>query len=112
MFVIIANWFLSALALTIVSNIVPGVIVESFGSALIAAIILGLVNALVKPALLILTLPLTVVTLGLFAFIINALMLLLVGSLAPGFHVDGWTAAIIGSILLSLITMLFHSLVR
>jgi putative membrane protein len=112
MFALIANWFLSALSLFIVSRIVPGIFVENFGSALIAVVVIGLVNALIKPILLLLTLPLTIMTLGLFALVINALMLMLAGSVLPGFRVEGFVAALIGSILLSLITILLHSLVR
>lgn len=112
MFVVIANWFLSALALLIVSRVVTGIHLDDFGAALIAVILLGLINALIKPVLLLLTLPITVLTLGLFALVINALMLMLAGSVISGFRVDGFGAALIGSILLSLISMLLHSLVR
>lgn len=112
MMVLIANWFLSALAIFIVSRIVPGIIVSDFGAALVAAIVLGLVNALIRPILLLVTIPLTVITLGLFALVINALMLLLAGSVTSGFRVDGLGAALVGSILLSVISMLLHSLVR
>lgn len=112
MFVVIANWFLSALALLIVSRVVSGIHLDNFGAALIAVIVLGLINALIKPVLLLLTLPITVLTLGLFALVINALMLMLAGSVISGFRVDGFGAALIGSILLSLISMLLHSLVR
>ncbi len=112
MFVIIANWFLSALSLLIVSRIVTGIHLDNFGSALIAVVVLGLVNALIKPVLLLLTLPITVLTLGLFALVINALMLMLAGSFITGFRVEGFGAALIGSILLSVISLLLHSLVR
>lgn len=112
MFTILANWVLSALALYIVTRIVPGIVVDDFGSALVAVIIIGLVNALVKPLFIILTLPATILTLGLFLLIINALMLLLASSITPGFRVDGFGTALIGSILLSIITTILHSLVR
>lgn len=112
MFTVIANWVLSALALYIVTRIVPGITVDDFGSALIAALVIGLVNALVKPLFIILTLPATILTLGLFLLVINALMLMLASSFTPGFRVDGFGTALIGSILLSIITALLQSLVR
>jgi putative membrane protein len=112
MILVIANWVLSALALYIVSRIVPGIIVQDFWSALIAVVIIGLVNALIKPILLLLTLPVTILTLGLFTFVINALMLYLAGQFTAGFTVDGFGAALIGSILLSIISTLLHALVR
>lgn len=112
MFVVIANWFLSAIALFIVSRLVRGIELVDFGSALIAVIVIGLVNALIKPLFLLLTLPINILSLGLFTFVINALLLLLASSLTPGFQVHGFGTALIGSILLSIISMLLHSLVR
>lgn len=112
MFTIIANWILTALALYIVTRILPGFQVDDFGSALVAVIVIGLVNALVKPLFIILTLPATILTLGLFLLVINALMLMLASSFTPGFRVDGFGTALIGSILLSLITAILQSLVR
>ena len=109
---IIANWILNALALFLVSRIISGIKLSDFWSALVAIAIIGLVNALIKPVLLILTFPITILTLGLFTFVINALMLLLAGSITPGFKVDGFGAAFFGSILLSIISTLLHSLVR
>lgn len=108
----IADWLLHALALYIVALIVPGIQLEGFGTALLAVIIIGLLNALVKPILILLTLPINILTLGLFTFIINAVLLLLAGAIVPGFHVDGLGAALLGSILLSLVTAIFHGLVK
>lgn len=108
----VANWFLSALALFIVSKILTGIHLADFWSALVAAAVIGLINALIKPLLLLLTLPITLITLGLFTFIINALLLLLASSLTPGFKIDGFGTALLGSILLSIISTLLHSLVR
>jgi len=107
----IANWVLNALALFLVSKILPGIHLRDFWSALIAAAIIGLVNALVKPILLLLTLPITILSLGLFTFVINALMLLLASSFSPGFTVNGFGTALIGSILLSVISTVLHRLV-
>lgn len=112
MFVLIANWFISAIALYIVSKLVRGIELLDFGSALVAVIIIGLVNALIKPLFLLLTLPLTILSLGLFTFVINAAMLMLASSFTPGFQVNGFGTALVGSILLSVISMLLHSLVR
>ncbi len=112
MFVIIANWFLSAIALYIVSRLVRGIELVDFGSALIAVVVIGLVNALIKPLFLLLTLPINILTLGLFTFVINALLLLFAGTLTPSFQVHGFGTALIGSILLSIVSMLLHSLVR
>ena len=97
------TWLLTAVALVITAYIVPGFAVTSFVAALIAAVVLGLVNAIVKPILVILTLPLTVVTLGLFLFVVNAITIWLAGAITPGFQVAGFGAALIGSIVLTLV---------
>lgn len=112
MITLVAHWVLNALALFIVSRILPGIYVSDFGTALIAALVIGLVNALVKPILVFLTLPITIVTLGLFLLVLNALMLLIAGSITPGFRVDGFVTALIGSILLSVVSTILHSLVQ
>lgn len=108
---LIANWFLNALALFIVSKIVSGIELRGFGAALVAVIVIGLINALIKPILLVLTLPITILTLGLFTFVLNALMLLLAGNIVSGFRVDGLWTAFIGSILLSIVSTILHTLV-
>jgi len=105
-----ANWVLSALALFLVSKIISGIYVADFGSALVAALVIGLVNALVKPILLFLTLPINILTLGLFTFVVNALLLMLSGAVTPGFRVDGFGTALVGSVLLSLISTVLHTL--
>ena len=99
---IIVRWLLLAAALLLVANIYPGVQVASFGTAMIAALVIGLFNALVRPILVLLTLPVTIITLGLFLFVINALMFYFAAAVLVGFHVDGFVAALIGSILYSL----------
>lgn len=108
---LIANWVLNALALFLVSRIIPGIQLSGFGAALVAVIIISLVNALIRPILLLLTLPINILTLGLFTFVLNAFMLMLAGSVTPGFHVDGFGSALIGSVLLSLVSTILHSLV-
>ena len=108
----IIRWFVNAIALYIVTRILPGIQLADFGSALVAVLVIGLVNALIKPILLLLTLPITILTFGLFSLVINALMLMLAGNLTPGFQVDGFGTALIGSILLSIITTILHSLAK
>ena len=105
---LIANWFLSALSLLIVAAIVPGIEVAGFGTSLIAAIVIGLVNATLGFVLKILTFPLTLVTFGAFLIVINALMLKVAAAVIPGFKVRGCLAAIIGAILLGLLNTLLH----
>ena len=102
---IIVRWLLLAAALLLVAHLYPGVEVKSFTSALIAAFVLGLFNTLLRPILVLLTLPVTLVTLGLFLFIINALMFYFAASVLDGFHVAGFGAALIGSLIYSLCGM-------
>ena len=99
---IIVRWLLLAAALLLDANIYPGVQVASFTAAMVAALVIGLFNALVRPILVLLTLPVTIITLGLFLFVINALMFYFAAAVLEGFHVDGFVAALIGSILYSL----------
>ena len=99
---IVIRWLLLAAALLLVAHLYPGVQVASFTSALIAALVLGLLNALLRPILVLLTLPVTVLTLGLFLFVINALMFYFAASLLSGFNVTGFVAALVGSLLYSL----------
>jgi putative membrane protein len=102
---IIVRWLLLAAALLLVAHLYPGVQVASFTSALIAALVLGLFNTLVRPLLVLLTLPVTLITLGLFLFVINALMFWAAASVLQGFAVTGFVAALIGSLLYSLCAM-------
>ncbi len=106
---ILVRWFLLAAALLLVANLYPGVSVASFGSALIAAFVLGLFNTLVRPLLVLLTLPVTLITLGLFLFVINALMFWAAASVLDGFHVAGLSAALIGSLLYSLCSVVIDA---
>ena len=98
---IILRWFLLAAALLLVAHLYSGVIVESFGSAMFAALVLGLLNTLLRPVLVLLTLPVTVLTLGLFLFVINALMFYFAGEMLEGLTVAGFGAALIGSLIYS-----------
>lgn len=102
---LLLQWFLSALSLLVVSQIVPGFTIDGLYSALIAALILGIANILVKPILVLLTLPITIITLGGFLLIINALVLWLVSTIVKGFDFTGFGAAFIASILLWLLNL-------
>ena len=102
---ILFRWVINAVALLVVANVVPGFGVDTFYSALIAALVLGLVNALIRPLLFILTLPVTILTLGLFTFVINALMILLVSTIVKGFTVEGFVPALLAALLLWVISL-------
>jgi putative membrane protein len=104
------HWLLSAVALLVVANILPGIQVDSFGSALIAAFVIGLVSATVGLILKIVLLPFIVLTLGVVYFLINGLMLKLASALVPGFRVVGCLPAIVGSILLTLVDYVLNRL--
>src|SRR3954464_9374838 len=100
---LLIRWLVKGPPLMLVAYLYPGVAVSSFGAALIAALVLGLVNAVIRPILVILTLPVTLLTLGLFLFIINALLFWFVAEVVHGFEVTGFGAALLGSILYSVI---------
>ena len=102
---LLAHWLVNALALLLVAYLYPGVHVESLPAALAAALVLGLVNVLIRPLIVILTLPVTLLTLGLFLFVINALLFWFVAEVVHGFSVTGFGAALLGSILYSVITL-------
>ena len=107
---LLLTWALNAVALLLVPYIVPGIHIESFGSALIAVVILGLVNAVIRPLFIVLTLPVTLLTLGLFLFVINAMMFWWVGDILSGFKVEGFFAALFGSIVYSIASWFLSSL--
>src|SRR6201981_807033 len=110
---LLLNWILSALAVWIVAHVISGFYVSGFKAALIGALVLGFINATIGALLKILTFPLTLVTLGIFWLVINALMLELASALlAPGFVVRTFTAAFLGAIVLSLVNMLLKWLVN
>ena len=109
---LLLNWVLNAAAVWIVSHVVPGISVNGPMAALIAALAIGFINATVGLLLKILTFPLTILTLGLFWFVINAAMLKLASVLVPGFEVHGFLAAFIGAIVLSLVSSMLHWLLK
>ena len=102
---ILVRWLLLAVALLLVAHLYPGVVVKSFTSALIAALVLGLLNTLLRPLLVLLTLPVTVLSLGLFLFVINALMFWAAAYVLDGLAVTGFVSALIGSLIYSLCGM-------
>ncbi len=107
---IIIKWLLSALAVIITAYIIPGILIASFWSALLVALFLGIINAVIKPILIIFTLPINILSLGLFTFVINALMILLTSSIVKGFDVDGFLSALMFSLVLSLVNYVLNSL--
>ena len=108
---LLLNWVLSALAVWIMAQLVPGISVHGPVAALIAALAIGFINATLGALLKIITFPLTLVTLGLFWFVINGLMLELASAVVPGFRVRGFWAAFVGSIVLSLVNLLLKGIV-
>ena len=108
---LLLHWFISAASLLIVAYIFPGIEVRGFGTALLAPIVIGLVNATIGFILKILTLPLTLLTLGLFWLVINALMLQFAAMLVPGFYVASFWSAFFGAIVLSLVSTILISLI-
>ena len=107
----LAHLLLTAALLLLVANVVRGVEVEGWGSAFLGAIALGLVNAFVRPLMLVLTFPLTILTFGLFLLVINALMLWLVAAMVPGIRVQGFGPALLGSLVLTLLNLAVAALV-
>ena len=101
---LLLTWLLSAVAVSVSAWIVPGVAVESFGIALAVAAVLGIINAVVRPILVLLTLPITVVTLGLFLLVVNAACVGLAASLVDGFHVSGLLPAVVMVVVLTVIS--------
>lgn len=106
---LLLKWLLSAAALLAVAQLYNGVQVSSFSSAMVAALVIGLLNTVVRPILVLLTLPVTLITLGLFLFVINALMFWAAGGLLDGFHVSGFGAALVGSLIYSVLGIVTDS---
>jgi putative membrane protein len=108
----IARWLINALALYITALLLPGFQLRGVIATLVAAAILGIVNAIIRPLLVILTLPLNLVTLGLFTFVINALMLLITSAIVPGFSIRGFGWAVVGAVVLSIISFLLTHIIH
>lgn len=107
---LLIKWVLFALALLFTAWIVPGISFANFQTALLAALVMGLVNIFIRPIILIFTLPINLLTLGLFTLVINALMLWLVSKIVVGFMIAGFLAALLGSIVLSVISLFINKL--
>ena len=108
---LLITWLVNALALLALPYLFNSIQVDDFVTALVAALVLGLVNALIRPVLVLLTLPVTLLTLGLFIFVINGLLFWFVGSFVPGFHVAGFWAGVFGAIVYSIISWVLSALI-
>ncbi len=108
---LLVHLVVTALLLLAVARFVKGVEIAGFGTALVAALVFGLVNACIRPLMVLLTLPLTILTFGLFLFVVNALMFRLAAALVPGFTVNGFGPALLGSLLLSLLNLALAALI-
>ena len=108
----IARWIINSLAVMLAAYLVPGVSVRDFWSALIAALVIGLVNAIIRPIAIILTLPINILTLGLFTLVINALMFWLASSVVPGFKVDGFWAAFGGALVFWAVSWVSNAMLK
>ena len=104
------HWLVTTIAILVAAYVLPGIRIDSLGGALIGAAILGIFNAVLKPILVILTLPITLLTLGLFLFVVNALVFLLAGNLLSGFHVDSFWSALLGSLVVTVVSYVAYSL--
>ena len=109
---ILINLLVNGLAVYITARVLPGVFVKNFLTAIIVSVVLSIVNTFLKPILFILTLPATILTLGLFTFVINALMVYLVATFVPGFHVSGFWSALFFSLVLSLVSWVLKGLTK
>ncbi len=107
---ILISWLISSVAILITAYLLPGVAIQGFFTALMTAVVLGVINSVLKPILLLLTLPINVLTLGLLTFVINALLVLLASHIVPGFRVDGFWWALAFSIVLSIVNTLLGNL--
>ncbi len=110
MFQFILTWIITALSLLITAYLIPGIIIEGFTVAAIATLVMGLINAVVRPILLLFTLPLTILTLGLFLLVVNAISFSLVSYFTPGFTVNTFWDALFGSIILSVISSFLNKI--
>lgn len=106
--ILLLRWILFAIAIIFVAWLVPGIEVDNFQSAMLVTVIMALINIFIRPLLILITLPINILTLGILGLIINALLFLLAGYIAPGFYVDGFWAAFLGSIVLSFLGLIIN----
>lgn len=109
---LIAKWILVALAFLVLPELINGISIESFPTALVVALFWGLANLVIKPILLLILLPITVVTLGLFTFVVNALLLWGIGNLIQGFAVDGFIPAFLGALVLTVVSVISNFILK
>ncbi len=107
---LLLRWLIATAAILLAAYIVPGIAIASFLTAIIVALVLGIINAVIKPFLILLTLPINIITLGLFTLVINALLVLLTAAIIPGFSIAGFWDAMLFSIVLSIITFFLNKL--
>lgn len=107
---ILLKWVLFALAIMLTAWLIPGIEVDSFLSALLVVVIMALINTFIKPLIVFITLPINVITLGLFMLVINAVLFLLLGKISPGFEVDGFLSALLGSVIVTFLGTLISNI--
>ena len=105
----LVHWVVSAAALLVTAKLIPGFRLKGFGSALWAAVVIGIANAVIWPILIFLTLPINILTLGLFTFVVNAMVLKLCAAFLDGFEIKSWTAAILGAVVLAITGTVLHA---
>ena len=105
------NWLITTIAILISAHFLPGVAIRNFMAAVVTALVLGLINAIIRPILIVLTFPLTILTLGLFIFVLNALLVLLTSAIVPGFDVRNFWWALLFSLVFSLVSFMLHRIV-
>ena len=106
--ILLLRWLLFTLAIMFVAWLVPGIGVENFQSALLVTVIMALINIFIRPLIVFITLPINILTLGIFTLVINALLFMVAGYIAPGFYVDGFLAAFLGSVVLSFLGLIIN----
>lgn len=106
--ILLLRWVLFTLAIMFVAWLVPGIGVENFQTAMLVTVIMALINIFIRPLIVLITLPINLLTLGIFTLVINALLFMLAGYVAPGFYVDGFLAAFLGSVVLSFLGLIIN----
>ena len=109
---LMADWIIRAFVLLVTTYVVPGFKIDSFTTALVVALVLAVLNVLVKPILVLFTLPATILTLGLFLFVINAILIIIVSGFVKGFHVNSFTTAIFASVVITVVSTLVNLLIK
>ncbi|MBF0405691.1 phage holin family protein [Candidatus Magnetominusculus xianensis] len=109
---LLVTWLIMTVSVLVAAYLLPGVRVASFGSALVVAVLLGVLNAILRPVLIFFTLPLTILTFGLFILVINAIIVLIVGSIVKGFEVKGFITAVLFSVILSIAHWILQAVIR